>query len=176
MRNYITSNKEFSTDSMLTSLMINGYYCYHDEELKSLLTNNIVWKPARPNFYVGIDNVAVNTLINRQQKTFKNFFKLELVSSCISYGIEGNTSSWHCDKIENIDMQILCYQEDFTPIDGGELAILLHDRTEQFYIPKNGDVMILNHSAGVMHKVFPLTTDKKRIVVNVSYKFKTQQD
>lgn len=170
MITYIVAEVNFSVDNMLTSLMLNGYYCYHDAKLKSLLPSTINWTKDRANFYIAKDSEVINFVQTQQQHTFPIFYDLEPLASCISYGIDDYAGNWH----DHQSMQVLCYQEDSDIEDGGALGITAYDGTEKHYMPKNGDLMIL--AVGVMHKVFPLTTDKKRIVINVSYKFKTQQD
>lgn len=169
MDDIITAEDAFSVDEMMTSLMVYGYYCYHDKLLESILPNNLLWVEEQHDFFVTECVDTVNFLIDQQKKTFEKFYRLKVLRSGISYGIDKNTDTWHTDNIEDMDMQILCYQTDFNLSDGGELGIKCYDGIERFYVPKNGDLIILNHSNGITHKVFPIKTNKKRIVINVSY-------
>lgn len=171
MTDYIKAELSFSANEMLTSLMLYGYYCYHDNLLMSILPNNLLWEEEQPEFYVAKNNHVTEQVIKIQQDTFKDFYKLKPIHAGISHGIDLYTGTWHTDKIEKIDMQIICYQADFGLEDGGELGIRCYDGVTRFYTPNNGDVIVLNHAVGVEHKVFPIKSNKNRSIIVVAYVF-----
>lgn len=170
----ITANKEFCLQEMHTSLYTRGFYCYHDTILESVIPDTIEWVKEKEGFYVAKmsndSSMILETIADRLKETLKNYFNLSLDTMSISQGIDVVTDTWHTDSIEMMGLQCLLYQDNLTESDGGSLGVKCFDSVERHYYPKNGDIMILNHQVGVEHKVFPILSNKKRIVIHTAFK------
>jgi len=167
----IEANKEFNSDDMHLSLMLYGYYCYHDERLKDIVPSNIKWNQTTntvglygTSLCLSASKILKDTQLPRYEVYYPN---LKIMRSICYYGIDDNGNNWHTDKKENITIQALCYQSDLDIGDGGSLQIKSFDGEEKHYYPKNGNVVLMNHSSELIHRVDEINTDKKRIVINM---------
>ena len=165
----IESNKNFNADDMHLSLMLYGYYCYHDSVLKDIVPNNIQWKHKPSEFGpygVTICESASKILKETQLHKYKEYYPdLKVASSTAYYNVDNGVGVWHTDKREKLTIQAMCYQTDFDVTDGGSLQIKCYDGIERHYYPKNGDVVLMNHVTETTHKIDKILTDKKRVVV-----------
>jgi hypothetical protein len=167
----IEANKEFNSEDMHLGLMLYGYYCYHDENLKNIVPENIEWND-EPSIFgtygTAICDSASKILKETQFEKYKEYYPdLKLVSSSAYYNVDDGAGFWHTDARENMTIHAVCYQTDFRITDGGSLQIKCYDGIERHYYPKNGDVVIMNHSTELEHKVDKILTDKKRVAVNM---------
>jgi hypothetical protein len=167
----IEAEKEFNPEDMHLSLMLYGYYCYHDERLKSIVPLDIKWNNA-PNtiglYGTSVCSLASKILKDTQLPRYKVYYPdLNIIRSTSYYNIEEGANTWHTDKHEKITIQALCYQTNFDITDGGSLQIKSFDGEEVHYYPKNGDVVLINHAAEIIHRVDTILTNKKRIVINM---------
>lgn len=168
----IKSDRKFSKENMLSSMMIYGFYCYHEESLKDLVPKNIEWKES----FISYDSFYGVSVCEKSSKKFfeKEFPKYQeifpnliFLESTIYCGLDRNVGDWHTD--EDLKMQVLCYQSDLNELDGGELQLKCYDGTERHYYPKNGDIIIMNHMQNLPHKVGKLLSDNKRTVINLVF-------
>ncbi len=170
----IKAEPSFDVNSMHLSMMLYGFYCYHDSDLESIVPEDIEFDASTTQFGdYGITTcqAATDVLVNTQQWRYEECFgKLSLERSVVYFGIDNGVGVWHTDHRENIKIQAMCYQSDLTETDGGSLRIKCYDGIERWYYPKNGDVVLTNHSPDVVHKIDKLLTDKKRIVINMVLK------
>jgi hypothetical protein len=170
----ITAEPSFDANSMHLSMMLYGFYCYHDTVLENIVPKDIVFDTSFTQFgEYGITTCedATNILIKTQQPKYEECFgKLILDRSVVYFGIDNGVGIWHTDHRENIKIQAMCYQSDLNENDGGSLRMKCYDGVERWYYPKNGDVVLTNHSPDVVHKIDKLLTDKKRIVINMVLK------
>ena len=167
----IIADCNFDLQKMHEYLLIYGYYCYHDDSLINIVSKkDIIWEDEIDGYASCECDVYTKFFIETQLNKFKNLYpNLKLTNSCIYYGIEKGAEVWHTDARENIKIQALCYQEDFQIIEGGSLQIQCYDKIERHYYPKNGDVMIINHTTDIKHKVENIVANKKRIVLNMVF-------
>lgn len=167
----ITANNVFDEDQMHLDLMVLGVYVYHDPQMKGLLANEILdWEYDEPGFAVAKSHLAAQVFASAQAPRFANYYgHLEPRNPVIYCGADSGTRVWHTDLKEKISIQAICYQEDFEPSDGGSIRVKCHDGIIRCYYPKNGDVLVLNLKAGTEHIVDPITSDKKRIAINLKF-------
>ena len=168
----IEANKEFNSEDMHLGLMLYGYYCYHDNRLEDIVPSDIEWKHTQNTiqpYGTSLCPSATKILNDTQLPRYKVYYPdLQIKHSICFYGIDKNANDWHCDNLENIKIQAICYQTNFDIMDGGSLQIKSFDGEEIHYYPKNGDVVLMNHhSSELMHKVGKILTDKDRIVINM---------
>lgn len=167
----VQSDEIFNEENMHLSLLLYGFYCYHDEQLKDIVPKNIEWSfsPSIFGKYAqGICEEASKILEETQFHKYKIFSPdLKIIRSNVYLNIENGVGVWHNDDRENLTMQALCYQTDFDEKDGGSLQVRCHDGIERHYYPKNGDIVLLNHKKTLWHKIDAIKTDKERIVINL---------
>ena len=167
----ITADFNFDLQKMHECLLVYGYYCYHDDSLINIVSKkDIIWEDEVDGYASSECDASTKLFIETQLNQFKNLYpNLKLVNSGIYYGIEEGVGVWHTDARENITIQTLCYQEDFQIGEGGSLQIQCYDGIERHYYPRNGDVMIMNHTTDITHKIDKILVNKKRIVLNMVF-------
>jgi uncharacterized lipoprotein YehR (DUF1307 family) len=165
----IKGNTEFNLEKMHEGLMVYGYYCYHDDKLMNIVNKtNVQWDDK-----FGIRTCESATIVFKETQLhkFRELYpNLKLIRSTILYGIDKGADRWHTDAMEKLTIQALCYQEDFQVWDGGSLQIQCYDGIERQYYPKNGDVVIMNHTTDTVHRVDTILTDKKRVVLSMVFR------
>ena len=170
----IKAEEQFNADEMHTSLLLYGFYCYHDPVLKNIVPEDIEWEYSDSVFGLygtAFCPAASNILIDTQLPKYKTYYPdIEVVRSIAYLNIDNGVGVWHNDNREDLVIQAMCYQSDFSESDGGSLQIKCYDGIERHYYPKNGDVVVMNHATETTHKIDKILTDKKRIVVNMVMK------
>jgi len=167
----IIADLNFDLQKMHEYLLIYGYYCYHDDDLRNIVSKeSIVWEDEINGYASAECSSSTKYFVDTQVKKFKELYpNLKLITSGIYYGIEEGVGVWHTDSREKMTIQALCYQEDFQIDEGGSLQIKCYDGIERHYYPKNGDVMIINHAIDITHKIDIILVNKKRIVLNMVF-------
>lgn len=167
----IKASSEFNLEDMHSSLMLYGYYCYHDSRLEGIVPEDLHFEyvPSVFGQYgTSICEEATKVLVQTQLARYSECFpELKVIRSLVYSGIDNGVGVWHTDHRENLRLQAMCYQSDLFEADGGSLQIKCYDGVERHYYPKNGDIVLTNHSPDVVHKIDTILTDKKRIVINM---------
>lgn len=167
----IKANTEFNLEQMHEDLMVYGYYCYHDDVLMNIVDkSNVQWEDESNGYGISKCEEATKVFEQTQLHKFSELYpNLKLIRSVIYYGIDKGVGVWHTDAREHLSIQAMCYQEDFDIDEGGSLQIQCYDGVERHYYPKNGDVVIMNHTTDTVHKIDTILTDKKRVVLNMVF-------
>ena len=165
----IKGNNKFNLEKMHEGLMVYGYYCYHDNILMNIVNKtNGQWDNK---FGIRTCESATKVFLETQLHKFSELYpNLKLIRSTILCGIDKGADCWHTDAREKLTIQALCYQEDFEVREGGSLQIQCYDGIERHYYPKNGDVVIMNHTTDTVHRVDTILTNKKRVVLSILFK------
>lgn len=167
----IKASEQFDANEMHLSLLLYGFYCYHDSILESIVPEDISWNES-PSVFGGYGTAfcesASKVLAETQLPKYSQYFPdLKVARSIAYYGIDNGVGIWHTDHREGLRIQAMCYQTDFDISDGGSLQIKCYDDVERHYYPKNGDVVLMNHTIETTHKIDTILTDKKRVVINL---------
>ena len=143
-------DKYFSADSMNEHFFTKGVYSFYDDNLKSLVTENAwIKQHTDTNFYGLIDINATRKAEKIILSNITKVFNVRIRRTTIFCGIDKNSDTWHTDAEEKMFCQSLCYQEDLYQKDGGAIRLRCLDKTERYFYPKNGAVLILNHTNNV---------------------------
>lgn len=167
----IKANAEFNLEQMHEDLMVYGYYCYHDDALINIVDkSDVKWEEELNGYGISKCDSATKRFEETQLHKFSELYpNLKLIRSVIYYGIDKGVGVWHTDAREHLSIQAMCYQEDFDIDEGGSLQIQCYDGVERHYYPKNGDVVIMNHTTDTVHKIDTILTNKKRVVLNMVF-------
>ncbi len=165
----VLANKEFDIDAMHLDLMTIGVYVFHDPEMVGLIDPlTIEWVEEQPHQGIGAAHPGAFKFKDAQMKRIGSHFPQFMpCDPILYYGVDDGVGVWHTDAREHLGLQIICYQEDFTPEEGGSIAVRCYDGIERVYYPKNGDVLVLNHQVDTEHMVERVNSIKRRVAINL---------